>query len=182
MLTFHCWLPVCFYYLCMSCFVPFRSNVWFILLALCCTLHTLCNVVSCYLCIIGMSHFVGLFFVPSTVHCLTLCAACSISSERHRAEVRRAVNDERLTTVAHRWISLFFTETFMFALNAFNRSTQLVFLPECMPISISSYAMDCCVREFFIFTLYSSCGVSDICMYICIYIYMRWKVMCWCRY
>jgi hypothetical protein len=26
----------------------------------------------------------------------------SISTERHRAEVRRAVNDERLTTIAHK--------------------------------------------------------------------------------
>ncbi|XP_009474802.1 PREDICTED: protein EMSY [Nipponia nippon] len=32
-----------------------------------------------------------------------LSKVLSISTERHRAEVRRAVNDERLTTIAHKW-------------------------------------------------------------------------------
>ncbi len=36
-----------------------------------------------------------------------VCVVCSvsISTERHRAEVRRAVNDERLTTIAYQWVS-----------------------------------------------------------------------------
>ena len=28
----------------------------------------------------------------------------SISTERHRAEVRRAVNDEKLATIADKWV------------------------------------------------------------------------------
>lgn len=40
-----------------------------------------------------------------------LSKVLSISTERHRAEVRRAVNDERLTTIAHKMnLSLYLGE------------------------------------------------------------------------
>ena len=39
---------------------------------------------------------------PSSTYCLIL--TFSISTERHRAEVRRAVNDEKLATIADKWV------------------------------------------------------------------------------
>ncbi|XP_010287687.1 PREDICTED: protein EMSY isoform X1 [Phaethon lepturus] len=54
-----------------------------------------------------------------------LSKVLSISTERHRAEVRRAVNDERLTTIAHKMNIKIFTEcAFLFSMSGPNSSSE----------------------------------------------------------
>uniref|UniRef100_A0A673TNW9 BRCA2-interacting transcriptional repressor EMSY n=1 Tax=Suricata suricatta TaxID=37032 RepID=A0A673TNW9_SURSU len=54
-----------------------------------------------------------------------LSKVLSISTERHRAEVRRAVNDERLTTVAHKMnLSLYLGERPSYSMSGPNSSSE----------------------------------------------------------
>nr|XP_020142213.1 BRCA2-interacting transcriptional repressor EMSY isoform X9 [Microcebus murinus] len=54
-----------------------------------------------------------------------LSKVLSISTERHRAEVRRAVNDERLTTIAHKMnLSLYLGESPSYSMSGPNSSSE----------------------------------------------------------